>query len=43
MKGDKKGATGVDTSNLVAKSNLTTLKAEVDKIIIDKLKAVLLI
>ena len=43
MKGDKKGATGVDTSNLVAKSDLATLKAEVDKIVIDKLKAVLLI
>ena len=43
MKGDEKGATGVDTSNLVAKSDLATLKAEVDKIVIDKLKAVLLI
>ena len=33
-----KKATGVDTSNLAAKSDLGSLKAEVDKIDIDKLK-----
>ena len=35
-----KKATGVDTSNLAAKSDLVSLKAEVDKIDIDKLKTV---
>ena len=35
-----KKATGVDTSNLAAKSDLASLKAEVDKIDIDKLKTV---
>ena len=33
-------AEGVDTSKLAAKSDLTSLKAEVDKIDIDKLKTV---
>ena len=37
-KGDLKGATGVDTSNVAAKSDLASLKAEVDKIDVDKLK-----
>ena len=35
---DLKGAAGVDTSNLAAKSDLARLKAEVDKIDIEKLK-----
>ena len=35
---DLKGAAGVDTSNLAAKSDLARLKAEVDKIDIGKLK-----
>ena len=35
-----KKATGVDTSNLAAKSDLVSLKAEVDEIDIDKLKTV---
>ena len=35
-----KGATGVDTSNLAAKSDLARLKAEVDKTDVDKLKTV---
>ena len=35
-----KGATGVDTSNLAAKSDLATLKAEVDAIDVGKLKTV---
>ena len=35
-----KKATGIDTSNLAFKSNLATLKAEVDKIYVDKLKTV---
>ena len=39
-KANLKGAIGVDTSNLESKSNLTKLKAEVDKIDIDKLKTV---
>ena len=30
---------GSDTSNLALKSNLTKLKAEIDKIDVDKLKA----
>ena len=33
-------ATGIDTSDLAAKSNLVSLKAEVNKIDIDRLKAV---
>ena len=33
-----KGATGVDLSNLAGKSDLASLKAEVDKIDIDTLK-----
>ena len=33
-----KGATGVDTSNLAARSDLASFKTEVDKIDIDKLK-----
>ena len=36
-KTDLKGATGVDTSNLIAKSDLAGLKAEVDKMDIEKL------
>ena len=39
-KTDLKGATGIDTSNLALKSNLGNLKAEVDKIVVDKLKTV---
>ena len=39
-KADLKGATEVDTSILVAKSDLTTLKTEADKIDEDKLKIV---
>ena len=35
---DLKNVTGVDTSKLAAKSDLAILKAEVDKIDIDKLK-----
>ena len=33
-------ATGVDTSKLVAKSDLVSLKGEVDKLDVDKLKNV---
>ena len=40
IKADLKGATEVDTSNLAAKSDLTTLKTEADKIDEDKLKIV---
>ena len=39
-KTDLKGAIGIDTSNLAVKSNLVKLKAEVDKIDVDKLKTV---
>ena len=39
-KADLKEATGVDTSNLAAKSDLAILKPEVDKIDEDKLKTV---
>ena len=39
-KADLKNATGVDTSKLAAKSDLASLKAEVDKIDIGKLKTV---
>ena len=38
-KADLKGITGVDTSNLTAKPDLTGLKAEVDKTDTDKLKS----
>ena len=37
-KTDLKNATGIDTSNLALKSNLASLKTEVDKIDVDKLK-----
>ena len=40
IKADLKGSIGVDTSNLAAKSNLTSLKPEVHKIDIGKLKTV---
>ena len=36
-----KDATGIDTSNFALKSNLATLKTEVDKLDIDKLLPVL--
>ena len=39
-KTDLKNATGVDTSQLASKSDLASLKAEVDKIDVDKLKTV---
>ena len=39
-KADLKNATGIDTSKLAAKSDLVSLKAEVDKIDADKLKNV---
>ena len=39
-KADLKNATGIDTSKLAAKSDLASLKAEVDKIDVDKLKTV---
>ena len=42
-KADLKRVTGVDTSNLVAKSDLASLKSEVDKSDADKLKAFLMI
>ena len=35
---DLKNATGIDTSKLAAKSDLVSLKAEVNKLDIDKLK-----
>ena len=37
-KANLKNATGVDTSKLAAKSDLASLKTEVDKIDVDKLK-----
>ena len=40
QKANLKNATGIDTSKLAAKSDLATLKDEVDKIVIDKLKTV---
>ena len=40
MKADLKTATGVNTSKLAAKSDLVSLKAEFDKLDIDKLKNV---
>ena len=39
-KADLKDATGIDTSNFALKSNLATLKTEIDKIDVDKLKTV---
>ena len=39
-KADLKKATVIDTSNLLAKSDLASLKAEVDKIDVDNLKTV---
>ena len=39
-KADLKNATGIDTSKLAAKSDLVSLKTEVDKIGVDKLKTV---
>ena len=39
-KTDLKNATGTDTSKLAFKSNLSNLKAEVDKIDLDKIKSV---
>ena len=39
-KADLKRATGADMSNLAAKLDLASLKAEADKIDIDKLKTV---
>ena len=39
---DVKNTTGIDTSKLVAKSDLASLRAEVDKIDVDKLKTVLI-
>ena len=36
-KTDLKNATGIDTSKLAAKSDLASLKAEIDKLDIDKL------
>ena len=37
---DLKNTTGIDTSKLALKSNLPSLKAEIDKIDVGKLKAV---
>ena len=42
-KADLKNATGIDTSKFEAKSDLVSLKEEVDKIDIDRLKLPLLI
>ena len=39
-KSDLKNATGIDTSKLAAKSDLASLKAEVNKIDVDKSKTV---
>ena len=39
-KTDLKDAAGIDSSNFALKSNLACLKAEVDKIDVDKLKTV---
>ena len=39
-KPDLKDATGIDTSNFALKSNLASLKTEVDKTDVDKLKSV---
>ena len=38
-KSDLKNATGIDTSKLAAKSDLVSLKSDVDKLDIDKLKS----
>ena len=35
-----KGTTGVDKYNLAAKSDLASLKTEVDKMVADKIKAI---
>ena len=40
IKVDLKNATGIDTSKLAAKFDLASLKAEVDKIDVDKIKTV---
>ena len=40
QKADLKGATEVDTSNLAAKFDLACLKAEIDKIDLEKLRTV---
>ena len=37
-KADLQNATGIDTSKLAAKSDLASLKAEVDELDVDKLK-----
>ena len=42
-KADLKNATGIDTSKFEAKSDSVSLKEEVDKIDIDRLKLLLLI
>ena len=42
-KADLKNATGIDTSKFEAKSDLVSLKEEVDKIDTDRLKLLLLI
>ena len=42
-KADLKNATGIDTTKFEAKSDLVSLKEEVDKIDIDRLKLLLLI
>ena len=42
-KADLKNATGIDTSKFEAKSDLVSLKEEVDKIDINRLKLLLLI
>ena len=39
-KAELKNTTGIDTSNFALKSNLASLKTEVDKINVDKLKTV---
>ena len=39
-KADLKNGTGIDTSKLALKSNLASLKAEIDKINVGKLKTV---
>ena len=39
-KANLKGETGVDSSNLAAKSDLGSLKADADKMDIDKLKTI---
>ena len=39
-KAELRNTTGIDTSNFALKSNLASLKTEVDKINVDKLKTV---